>query len=273
MKKLLLTAVAVTVLSLCAGAPAMAKSDNAGSQSAKDKEAESKAKAKEAEAKAEKEKADKNKSEKEKEKAEADEKAKAEADEKVRAEAEKPKDGEAIPVSEITEADLSEKGEVALLDGKCDLIAGCAFSGDDAEGKLIEAAFEAAFPMQDLDLTLLDQVKGNSGPWETKVPVAFISLQGPKGFTLYQLEKPSTFTEWSGKISDLVKTRGGAEGDVEVGSLSLWAGDHMQRVEVAAVPEPSTWAIMLCGFFSIGGMLRAARKKALRHARTPSTSL
>jgi hypothetical protein len=45
-------------------------------------------------------------------------------------------------------------------------------------------------------------------------------------------------------------------------ATSYWGLDDL-AVDFLAVPEPSTWAMMIGGFFGVGAMVRARRKRAL----------
>ena len=57
----------------------------------------------------------------------------------------------------------------------------------------------------------------------------------------------------------------GANGLITSGTLNATGGDHMGRVDfdVAGVPEPAAWALMLMGFGGIGAMVRRRRSLAL----------
>lgn len=58
-----------------------------------------------------------------------------------------------------------------------------------------------------------------------------------------------------------VRNVGEAEGPADMGYASRLLVDNV-TLEVAAVPEPTTWALMILGFGSAGAMLR--RRRALR---------
>jgi hypothetical protein len=59
----------------------------------------------------------------------------------------------------------------------------------------------------------------------------------------------------------------GLSGDLKVGYWDTIYGDNtgFQTLSVSAVPEPSTWAMMILGFAGVGFMAYRRRKdKALR---------
>lgn len=92
-----------------------------------------------------------------------------------------------------------------------------------------------------------------SGTWDVlnnAINIKYVTVKAANSFTLYELAGAGAN---SGVFSTLgMLNKGGQQPGVS--HLSFWQSD------VAAVPEPSTWAMMLLGFGLIGGVMRARPK-------------
>jgi hypothetical protein len=102
--------------------------------------------------------------------------------------------------------------------------------------------------------TFLISWTANSG-----VGGAFVSLSGNKN---YQLDATTGDFITSVKLSNLTgyaKLKG--EDTPGVGGDFLHVKQISYNAIVAAVPEPSTWAMMLLGFFGAGALLRSNRRR------------
>lgn len=93
-----------------------------------------------------------------------------------------------------------------------------------------------------------------SGTWDVlnnATNIKYVTVKAANSFTLYELAGAGAN---SGVFSTLgILNNGGQQPGVS--HLSFWQSDV-----AAAVPEPSTWAMMLLGFGLIGGAMRARPK-------------
>jgi hypothetical protein len=161
-------------------------------------------------------------------------------------------------------ADTGSAGKVTLLTTPCDLVAGCLFSGNDQDAGAVELAYEAVYPLKDLSLTLLTKIEFNgpeqyAGQWQVSSKATHYSVKSSNSFMLYQLSQPAMSGQWS--TSGLVNKNGGQQA---VSHLSVWTSSITEPV-ITAVPEPTTWAMMILGFVAIGAVLRS-RRSALASA-------
>ena len=105
-----------------------------------------------------------------------------------------------------------------------------------------------------------------------------IGNNGLADYTVQGFSGASSIFSFSGSQGNGFATIGGSAGAIDRLSFSLTANGtslNIDNLNVSAipgnggVPEPSTWAMMLLGFFSVGGMVRAgkrARNMALSRA-------
>ncbi len=78
------------------------------------------------------------------------------------------------------------------------------------------------------------------------------------GFSSVDADDTSPFLGIISDTQNITSIAFNIEGDTNdfaIGQLDLIGGD------LGAVPEPSTWAMMLLGFFAVGGTMRSARRR------------
>lgn len=161
-------------------------------------------------------------------------------------------------------AALADPG--VTLAASCTLTPGghCLFDGNITTTNLsaVDTAYNSQNPPSALELTNFadvgeyDASGGNkiySGTVNASFTVDYFAVKAGDQFELYELSTPSTSFSWN--TNDLV-----------VGNNSTPSLSHIIYVGSATVPggvpEPATWAMMILGFFGLGGALRSRRKGA-----------
>lgn len=94
---------------------------------------------------------------------------------------------------------------------------------------------------------------GTSGTWTLSgYLVNFVAVKASNEFVLYELATPSSTGNWNTSDIPFGNNPHGLSHLVFFGSR-----------QVSAVPEPSTWGMMLLGFGAIGAAMRRRRRPAL----------
>lgn len=145
--------------------------------------------------------------------------------------------------------------------------AGCLFNGNlgNAGDALAAQNQYNALREPDISLSLLGKSDdgfgtlgfGDStnsfGSWSTPgYLVSFIGVKASNDFILYQLAVPASSGTWS--TAGLVNKQGIQHA---LSHLAYFGG------AVGAVPEPSTWAMMICGFGMAGSVLRRQKRQQI----------
>ena len=90
----------------------------------------------------------------------------------------------------------------------------------------------------------------DSGTWNLSgFLIDFVAVKASSQFVLYQLDSPASSGFWD---TFDIPFRNNPH---EVSHLVFFGTEQM-----AAVPEPATWAFMIFGFGAIGGVMRRQRK-------------
>jgi hypothetical protein len=149
---------------------------------------------------------------------------------------------------------------VTLLDTDCDLATGCLFSGQITDELTSVMELEDAYNTQHIepplpatiDLTGLYKTPGSLAAQSGTFTLPggglfeFYAVKAGEEFMLYQVA-PTNSVEWTtaGLLNENQQPR-------EASHIVAFGG-------VGAVPEPTTWAMLLVGFFGIGGAMRRRR--------------
>jgi len=158
--------------------------------------------------------------------------------------------------------------DVVFLDGTCaSLFSGCDSSSDFTFQNAVDAttAANALFGQVFID--------GPSGNLDSLPTTVFGCPVGPSCFAIipYALEPLSVldvavaFNETSEALDNTSLGPMNADFDSSVGhsgGVGVWAVFN----PTAAVPEPSTWALMLLGFCAIGASMRSRSRRILKAA-------
>jgi hypothetical protein len=168
-----------------------------------------------------------------------------------------------LAVSTLAAAPAWATSKVEILNAPCSLTTGCLFSGNDNDAADIEAAYADAFGGAPLGLTSLYKFtpggKMTSGEWNWAAGgVAYISVKAGNNFMFYQVDPTATSGFWTtAGLSDKFDKYGN-EKLKDLSHYTLWAG-----APGSAVPEPATWAMMIIGFGTAGGMIRSRRRNGM----------
>lgn len=166
----------------------------------------------------------------------------------------------AAPASAVISLDSSSVG--------CDLATGCLFNGnndvspgpnpDTDKPSELEAALLNDLGLS-IDLIYLNKVdfpdgsEVTSGDWAWPSAVSYISIKSSTQFMFYSVAPSATSGSWT--TDGLFNKKGNLRG---ISHYTLWGTPGGN-----AIPEPSTWAMMIAGFGLAGGALRSRRKASL----------
>ena len=166
----------------------------------------------------------------------------------------------------LTASPAMAASSVTLVNGACSLATGCLFTGNIAPNTVADAqaAYNAVKPI-DITLNFLgttdDGFAGNgllTGNWALPgYAVNYLGVKAGNQFMLYSIASLSSGT-WS--TAGLVNPNGKKHPQLGLSHLAFFGSAIVTPQDPdetgGAVPEPSSWAMMIAGFGFVGSQLR-----------------
>lgn len=163
-------------------------------------------------------------------------------------------------------ATASASAAVSLATRTCSLeTTSCRFYGNANVNKSheIDNAYNAQRPSPITALSLNTLLSGSvdakaladdhAGTYTADFLVSYFAVKAGNEFMLYKLDMPSFSFDWS--TAGLVNWKGKEH---DVSHIAFWGSEP-----TSAVPEPTTWALLISGFGLAGASLRRRRVSAL----------